>query len=109
MHDIFLAAIAALKAVMSARSSIVIWVVWFVTLNVISKTYSGKICLLHRPYQYLVAQPCPYSVVWSAVIEKKCNVVPPVALICTQTSIKIYNVMLFIDVFHGGEGGRPPP
>ena len=50
MHDIFLAAIAALKAVMSARSSIVIWVVWFVTLNVIrcctnSKTYSGKIVL----------------------------------------------------------------
>ena len=50
MHDIFLAAIAALKAVMSVRSSIVMLVAWFVTINVIicctnSKTYSSKIVL----------------------------------------------------------------
>ena len=28
-----------------------------------------NVCLLPRPYQYMVAPPCPDSLVWSAGIE----------------------------------------
>ena len=32
---------------------------------------SSSFCLLNRPYKYLVAPPCPNSVVWSAGQVKK--------------------------------------